>query len=104
MKNTEEQIVIYTYERIKYKVETEVIGGIGEITGEEEVYYGDDSTPEYIVVTPGEYYLIDKIFVDGVEIDVTDPERMVIDNFKNVHENHLVQVSIGFSANDTCTR
>ena len=88
----ETQEIIYYYKRIEFKVETEVIGGMGEITGEETVYYGDDSTPDNIVITPAEYYEIDRVIVDGVEIEVTDPDKMILDNFKNVHENHLVQV------------
>ena len=85
--------VIYEYERIKFKLDVEVIGGVGEITGEEEIFYGDDSTPENIVITPGEGYEIVKIMVNGVEYEITDPDGMILDNFINVQEDIIVQVT-----------
>lgn len=87
-----EQVLIYTYEKLKFDIKTEVLGGSGEITGDEEVSYGNDSTVDYIVITADEGYEIELVYVDGVLIDITDPDRMVLDNFKDVKENHLVQV------------
>ena len=69
-----------------------VVGGVGDITGEEDVYYGDDSTPDNIVITPGEGYEITRIMVNGTEYEITDPEGMILDNFKNVQEDIKVQV------------
>ena len=87
-----EQVLVYTYEKLKFDIKTEVLGGLGEITGDEEISYGNDSTVDYIVITPDEGYEIELVYVDGVAIEITDPDRMVLDNFKNVKENHLVQV------------
>ncbi len=87
-----EQVLEYTYEKLKYDIKTEILGGVGEITGDEEIEYNEDSTPDYIVITAGEGYEIEYVIVDGTLIDITDKEHMIIDNFKNVKENHLVQV------------
>ena len=84
--------VLYEYERIKFHIDVEVVGGVGDITGEEDVYYGDDSTPDNIVITPGEGYEITRIMVNGTEYEITDPEGMILDNFKNVQEDIKVQV------------
>ena len=88
----EEQEVLYEYERIKFNIEVEVIGGVGEATGNEEVFYGDDSTPEYIVITPGEGYEIEKIIINGVAYEVDNREGMTLDNFLNVQENIKIEV------------
>ena len=86
------QEVVYEYERIKFNLDVEVIGGIGDITGTEEIFYGDDSTPENIVITPGEGYEIEKIIINGVSYEVDNREGMTLDNFINVQENIKVEV------------
>ena len=88
----ETQELIYTYEKLKFSIKTEVIGGQGEITGDEEVEYGDDSTPDNIVITPDDGYEIERVIIDGVEIELTERNKLIIDNFKKVKANHLVQV------------
>ena len=89
------QEVIYEYERLKYDLTVEVIGGVGEITGEEEIYYGEDSTPDNIVITPSEGYVITRIIVNGESYEVTDPEGMILDYFEYVTEDINVQVEFG---------
>ena len=88
----ETQVLIYTYEKLKFDVKTEVIGGQGKITGDEKVDYGDDSTIDNIVITPDDGYEIERVIIDGEEIELTEKGKLIIDNFKNVKENHLVQV------------
>ncbi len=88
----EPQVLIYTYEKLKYDIDTEVIGGNGDITGDEEVPYGEDSTPDNIVITPDDGYEIERVIIDGREIELIERDKLVIDNFKNVKEDHLVQV------------
>ncbi len=88
----EPQEFTYYYVKIKYNITTEVLEGEGEITGDEIVPHGDDSTPEYIVITPDEDWEISKVIIDGVELEEIDPEGMVIDNFKHVTDHHKVQV------------
>lgn len=93
--NEGEQEVIYEYERIKFNVQVSVVGGIGEATGNEEIFYGDDSTEGYIVITPGEGYEIEKIVVNGVSYDIYDREGMTLENFINVQEN--IDIEVEFS-------
>ncbi len=88
----EPQEYVYYYVKIKFNIEVEVLEGEGEIEGDEVIPYGDDSTPEKIVITPHEEWEISKIIIDGEEIEVTDKDRMVIDNFKHVVDHHKVQV------------
>ena len=61
--------------------------------GTEKVYYGEDSTVNNIVIKANEGYEIETIVVDGVEIEITDKNEMILDNFKNVHEAHSVEVT-----------
>jgi hypothetical protein len=77
---------------LKFDIVTEVIGGGGDIVGDEKISSGDDSTIDYIVITPDDGYEIQRVVIDGEEIEVTNKDKMIIDNFKNVRENHLVQV------------
>ena len=88
----EDQEFVYTYERLSYEIKTEVVGGMGTITGNEIVYYGADSTPDNIVITPADGYEIEGVSIDGVLIDIEDTGKLIIDNFKNVKENHIVLV------------
>ncbi len=89
----EEQIIIYKYERLKYDIHTEVIGTGGTIVGNEIVYYGEDSTKDYIVIIANPGYVIDKIIVDGKEqVFLNSTERYVLENFKGVKKNHDVKV------------
>ncbi len=88
----EDQEVIYEYERLKYDIVTEVIGGVGNITGDETIYYGEDSTKDKIVITPNEGYEITRIIVNDKDIQITNKDKMILDNFKEVKENIKVQV------------
>ena len=87
-----EQVLIYTYEKDKFVIKTEVIGDGGTITGDEEVPYGGDSTPDYIVITPDDEHEVEAVYIDGSPVEEINKEGMIIDNFKDVKENHLVQV------------
>jgi len=87
------QDVFYEYEKIKYNIEVQVSGGIGEITGNEVVYYGEDSTKDYIVITPGNGYEIESLLVNGKEVGLTSRDKQTLENLKNVKENYLIQVS-----------
>ena len=88
----EPQVLVYEYDKYKYNIVTENIGGSGTITGDEEVYYDDDSTEDNIVIIPDEGYEIERVIIDGVEIEVPDRDKMIVTNFKQVRAPHLVQV------------
>ena len=88
--NTKE--VIYEYQRNTYNVNVTVTGGVGDVTGSEEVLYDNDSKEGYITIKPSEGYVIDKVIVDGEEIEITNNKDMVLDNFKKVNKDHSVEV------------
>ena len=88
--NTQE--VVYEYERITYNILVTVSGGVGSAAGSEEVLYENDSKEGYITIKPSEGYVIDKVLVDGEEIDITDNKGMILNNFKKVNKNHKIEV------------
>ena len=48
-------------------------------------WYGDDSTPEKIVITPHEEWEIGKILIDGEEIEITEELLMEhIDDYRQL--------------------
>ncbi len=86
--------VVYEYEHLSYDITvTNTTEDKGSVTGTEKVYYGEDSKEDYIVIKANEGYEIETIVVDGEEIEVTDKNEMILENFKNVHENHTVDVT-----------
>ena len=85
--------VIYEYRKKRLHVTIEVTGGIGEVSGEEEVLYEGDSTPENIVITPANDYEIESIIINGEEIEVTDPKEMTLDNFVKMTEDKKIEVT-----------
>lgn len=90
----EEQNVIYYYEKIKVKVTTLVDGIGGTIAGDEEVEYGNDSTKDKIVVTPDPGYILDSVYVNGKEIELTEEDKygVTLDNFIGLKEDMNVVV------------
>lgn len=88
----EEQVVIYVYEKIKVKVETKADTG-GSIEGDEEVYYGDNSTVNKIKIIADPGYVIYKVFINGEEIEIpSNSETLVLSNFINLRENKKIEV------------
>ena len=89
-----EQIQIYKYLKTKVKVETIVHGLGGNITGDEEVYYGEDSTKDKIVITSDEDYVIQKLLINGEEVkDAANKEKYTVNNFIELEENKLIEVT-----------
>ena len=87
------QIIKYYYERIKLKVETKAKEG-GTIEGNENVYYGDDSTKDKIRIKANPGYVIDKIKINGKDIEVPEnSSEMTISNFIKMTEDKLVEVT-----------
>ena len=86
--------VTYEYEHISFDITiNNTTVDKGTVTGTEKVYYGEDSTPNNIVITANEGYEIESIVVDGAEIEVTDKNEMKLENFKKVYENHQIDVT-----------
>ena len=84
--------VTYYYTINKYNINVRNIGGVGTVTGSEEVVHGNDSKENNIVITPSNGYGISKILVDGKEVTITNNLGMTLENFKNVQEDHTVEV------------
>lgn len=77
----------------KFRVITRVDGEGGVIVGDEYVYQGTDSTPNYIVATANDGYYIKKITINGQEITITNKHRNVVDYFRSIQENKTVVVT-----------
>ena len=96
------QEIKYYYERIKVQVLTKVRGAGGTIEGNEVVYYGNDSTKDKIRIKASNNYYIDKVWINGKEIEVPKESTvLVISNFPKMTDNKLVEVS--FKAKPTTT-
>ena len=89
----EEQTITYEYEHIKYEIRAIVQGVGGKITGDEDVYWGEDSTVDNIVIEADEGYIIEAIYINGERQNlVLGEERVVLSNFINVLENKNIEV------------
>ena len=75
-----------------FKVITRVEGEGGTIRGDEDVFQGNDSTVDNIVIEPNTDYYIEKITINGTEIDVDNPDGMTLPNFINMQEDKEVVV------------
>ena len=84
---------IYYYEKIKVKVTTKSNNPGGEIVGDEEIEYGKDSTPNKIKIRTKRGFLIDRVLINGKEINIPkDKDYLEIDNFDNLKEDKLIEV------------
>lgn len=89
----ETQEVIYEYKHLEYEIKVNnKTEEKGIVTGSSKVYYGEDSK-EDIIITANEGYEIETVVVDGIEIDITDKNRMVLKGFKEVLEDHTIDVT-----------
>ena len=86
--------LIYYYEKIKLNINTKVNGTGGIISGDEEVYYGDDSTKGKIKIIADNGFVIDKILINGKEFKINEGIKSLnLDNFINMSDNKLIEVS-----------
>ena len=89
----ETQVLRYYYQRTKVKVNTKANEG-GTIEGDEDVYYGEDSTVDKIRIKADPGYVIDKIKINGKEIEVPEnSSELTLSNFVKMTEDKLVEVS-----------
>lgn len=77
----------------KYKVITKANEG-GSITGDEIVLEGNDSTVDYIKITPEEGYYVSKITINGENIPITEEMKngTILPNFIKMTEDKIVEV------------
>ena len=57
------------------------------------MFYEHDSTPDYIVITPGNGYEIESITINDEDIEITDPKGMTLENFIGLTEDKNIKVS-----------
>ena len=83
----------YIYERLSFQIITNAKDG-GTITGDEKVFYGDDSTPGSIVIKANDGYVIESVTINGNQIDIEpNQQRLVLDQIHEVKENQIVEVT-----------
>ena len=90
----EGQEVIYYYRKI-VNVITKVTNEGGTIVGDEKVLEEEDSTPNKIVIKADDNHYIEKVTINGEEIEITDNKEMILENFKAMKEDKIVEVSFG---------
>ena len=89
----EDQLITYGYEHIKFEIKGKVLGVGGRIRGDEDVYWGDDSTEGNIIVEADEGYIIEAILVNGERMDIEPGQvTLILSNFKEVLENKNIEV------------
>jgi hypothetical protein len=91
----EEGVEVIYYYRKMVNVITRVDGEGGTIEGDEKVLEANDSTPDKIIIKADENHYIKKITINGEEIEITDDKEMILENFKIMKEDKLVEVSFG---------
>ena len=88
------QQFVYVYERIKLKVSTNVLTDGGEISGDEEVLYGENSKVDNIVVKAHDGYKINEVLINDKKIEIPDNQtELIIPYFTNMTEDKKIDVS-----------
>ena len=88
--STDIQEFIYYYKKNIVSIKTKIISGNGEITDGEEIEYNGNSNS--VVIRAADDYVITYIRINGENVDVTNGDYMVLDGFKNVTEDILIEV------------
>ena len=89
---TEDQVLEYIYERIKVNINISSNEG-GETEGSEEIYYGENSTEGKIKIKAKEGYIIDKVKLNGEEIEIPkEKTELVLSQFINVKDDKKIEV------------
>ena len=88
-----DQIVVYRYEKLRVKVMTKVRSMGGTIKGDETVDYGNDSTPDNIKIEAEEGYVIEKVIINGEELEIpSEKESLTLSNFQEMDSDKLIEV------------
>ena len=88
------QSLEFVYERLKYKIITKSLNEGGRITGDEEVFYGEDSTVDNIKIEAEEGYYISSITINGKDIKIPEKQnKLTMPNFTKMVEDKNIGVS-----------
>ena len=88
------------YDRIKFNIITNVLSEGGEISGDEEVLYGDDSTKDLIKIKAQDGYYIKEVLINDKIIEIPEKQtELIIPNFTNMKEDKKIDVSFEKSDN-----
>ena len=88
----EEQEFKFIYERIKYKITVTSNEG-GSVTGDEEVYYNEDSILDNIKIKANDNYYIKEVSINGKKIDIPENSKeLTIPQFKKMKEDKKIEV------------
>ena len=91
------------YDRIKFNIITNVLSEGGEIYGDEEVLYGDDSTKDLIKIKAQDGYYIKEVLINDKIIEIPEKQtELIIPNFTNMKEDINIDVSFN-KAGDNVT-
>lgn len=74
------------------KISTHVTCAGGTITGAEEVYYGSSSTPNNIVITPDNGFVIDYVKVNGKKLSLENYDKITLSAFEQMVEDTKIEV------------
>lgn len=82
----------FLYERIKYKITVTSNEG-GNVTGDEEVYYNEDSKEDNIKIKANDNYYIKEIRINEKVIKIPENSKeLTIPQFKNMMEDKKIEV------------
>ena len=84
----------FVYERIKYKITVKSLTDGGKVSGDEEVYYKEDSKENNINIEANDGYYISNITINDKEIKIPDKKtKLTLPKFTKLDENKDIKVS-----------
>ncbi len=84
----------FVYERIKYKIVVKSLNEGGKVSGDEEVYYKEDSKEDNINIEANDGYYISHITINDKEIKIPDKKtKLTLPKFTKLDEDKYINVS-----------
>lgn len=94
--------VIYEYEKNGFDITTKALNSGGTIEGDEYVPYGQNSTPDNIVIETEKGYVVKQITINGESININQCKKgCVLEPFEEVLEDKHIEVSFEFDNPET---
>ena len=84
----------FVYERIKYKIVVKSLNEGGKVSGDEEVYYKEDSKEDNINIEANDGYYISNITINDKKIKIPDKKtKLTLPKFTKLDEDKYINVS-----------